>query len=337
MDDIIVRPRNPRYNIPNRLPAPKLPRGRVPYRKKEYGKDNGRLAETIIKQLVTAVIIFLLVFGIKSIKTPFTNYLSDKAGLIVSSNIDFEQVYSSIDATVKKINGDITDNNNNEKSNLQDADKAEASLPTEPAGSQGTDDLSGGTEEQSSVQNVDYSNYDEKDSVDAADTNSDTEGKKGTGSNTSASDSKKTSDYKKLIESIKSKYSFLIPVNGSVTSPFGERVDPIKNVETSHRGIDIAANKGVSIKAALDGTVIVAGVDDVYGNYIKLDHSNGVVTLYAHCSKLVVKKGQKVKKGAVIGYVGETGAAIGPHLHFEIVKDGNPINPLEFIKLPLKE
>lgn len=339
MDDIIVRPRNPRYNMPNKLPPSRLPHGKSPYRRRVPSKEETKLAEIVIKQLIVAVAIFLLVILVKSINTPVTNFLSDKARLLVSSNINFDDIYKSIDATVNKISNDVTgqgkkeDDTSTDKSNTQDiqtADTNPQSAVQEPED----------TYVEPETKIIDYSNYDEKDSANAGSNKSGTgttdSAKKGTTSDSINNDTDSTA-YKKAVEFIKSKYTLLIPVNGAVTSPFGERVDPIKNVEGSHRGVDIAANKGTAIKAALDGTVIVAGVDDVYGNYIKIDHSNGVVTLYAHCSKLLVKKGQKIKKGAVIANVGDTGAAIGPHLHFEVVKDDRPLNPLEFIKLPMKE
>ncbi len=337
MDDIIVRPRNPRYNIPNKLPPSRPPHGKSPYRRRVPSKEETRLAEIVIKQLIVAGAIFLLIIFVKSINTPVTNFLSDKARLLVSSNINFDEIYKSIDATVSKISDDVTGQGKKEDDTPTDKSDAQG-LQTADTDPQSAVQKPEGTYVDPDAKIIDYSNYNEKDSADAGGSKGGTTDstKKGTTSDSTSKDTDNTA-YKKAVEFIKSKYTLLIPVNGAVTSPFGERVDPIKNVEASHRGVDIAANKGVSIKAALDGTVIVAGVDDVYGNYIKIDHSNGVVTLYAHCSKLLVKKGQKVKKGAVIAYVGDTGNAIGPHLHFEVVKDDRPLNPLEFIKLPMKE
>ncbi len=338
MDDIIVKPRNPHYNIPSKLPPSRLPHSKSPYRRTMPSKEETKLVEMIIKQLIVAAVIFLLVILVKNINTPVTNFLSDKARLLVSSNINFDEIYKSIDATVNKISDDVTGQSKKTDDAKPDDGYAQGIQTADADSSQSDFQQPADTDVQPETKIIDYSNYEEKDSVDAGDSKSGTTDttKKGTTSNSTNKTAEDTA-YKKAIEFMKSKYTLLIPVNGAVTSPFGERVDPIKNVEGSHRGIDIAANKGVSIKAALDGTVIVAGVDDVYGNYIKIDHSNGVVTLYAHCSKLLVKKGQKIKKGAVIANVGDTGSAVGPHLHFEVVKDNRPLNPLEFIKLPMKE
>lgn len=126
---------------------------------------------------------------------------------------------------------------------------------------------------------------------------------------------------------------FLVPVTAALGSPFGERKDPFTNLLKVHKGIDLKANNGDSIKAAMAGDVLVATYEKTFGNYIKLKHSGGFHTLYAHCSKLLVKSGQKVKQGDVIAYVGNTGASLGPHLHFEIWKDGVPVNPLNYIKV----
>jgi len=131
--------------------------------------------------------------------------------------------------------------------------------------------------------------------------------------------------------SLTQNYHFVLPVSGKVSSPFGMRIHPITNAPEMHAGIDIEASKGTSIKAAMDGTVLEATNESSYGNYIKLGHTGGLTTLYAHCSQLLVKKGQAVKQGKVIAKVGDTGDAVGPHLHFEVSKGGEAVNPMEFI------
>jgi murein DD-endopeptidase MepM/ murein hydrolase activator NlpD len=118
------------------------------------------------------------------------------------------------------------------------------------------------------------------------------------------------------------------PVAGRITSPFGYRVHPILGVRKMHTGVDIAAAKGTPIHAAASGAVVSAGWVRGYGNCIVLDHGGGLGTLYGHCSKLAVSAGQSVKAGEVIGYVGMTGLATGPHLHFEVIKNGRQVDPL---------
>ena len=113
-----------------------------------------------------------------------------------------------------------------------------------------------------------------------------------------------------------------LPVAGTITSPQGYRTDPITGETSYHSGTDIAVPEGTPILAAADGTVTVANALDSwggsYGYYVKLDHGGRLTTLYAHCSSICVTAGQQVKTGEVIAYVGQTGRATGPHLHFEI-------------------
>ena len=113
-----------------------------------------------------------------------------------------------------------------------------------------------------------------------------------------------------------------LPVAGTITSPQGYRTDPITGEVSYHSGTDIAVPEGTPILAAADGTVTIANALDSwggsYGYHVKLDHGGGLTTLYAHCSSICVTAGQQVKAGEVIAYVGHTGRATGPHLHFEV-------------------
>lgn len=115
------------------------------------------------------------------------------------------------------------------------------------------------------------------------------------------------------------------PSRGAITSNFGERWGRM------HYGVDIAANTGTPIYAAMDGVVLCAEWESGYGNVIKINHSNGVQTIYGHCSKLFVKTGQTVNKGQKIGEVGSTGNSTGPHLHFEVRVKGKPVNPMSYL------
>lgn len=117
-------------------------------------------------------------------------------------------------------------------------------------------------------------------------------------------------------------FQWPLPEAFTITSGFGERVDPFTGESDFHTGTDIAAPAGTPILAAADGTVTVANATDLwggsYGYYIRLDHINGLETLYAHCSGICVTPGQAVRQGEVIGYVGSTGNSSGNHLHFEV-------------------
>lgn len=128
---------------------------------------------------------------------------------------------------------------------------------------------------------------------------------------------------------------FRWPLNSrfnNITSVFGYRTHPVTGVYKLHTGVDIASSgiNGTAIFAAKGGTVIKAGYNRGYGNYIVIDHGGGYATLYGHASSLLVSVGQVVSKGDTIAYVGSTGYSTGPHLHFEVIKNGEYTNPLGY-------
>ena len=117
-----------------------------------------------------------------------------------------------------------------------------------------------------------------------------------------------------------------------VTSEFGNRVDPITGKRDGHTGMDLAVPTGTPIRAALGGTVTTATYHSSYGYYVMVDHGNGLSTLYAHNSRLMVKVGQTVEAGAVVSLSGSTGRVTGPHLHFEVRVNGQRTNPRNYSK-----
>jgi murein DD-endopeptidase MepM/ murein hydrolase activator NlpD len=117
------------------------------------------------------------------------------------------------------------------------------------------------------------------------------------------------------------------PVNGNITSGFGYRRHPILGYKKMHTGIDFGAPHGAPIYAATDGVVAYAGRKGGYGNFVQLNHGDGLATGYAHMSRISIRGGQRVRQGQIIGYVGSTGLSTGPHLHYEVYKNGRHINP----------
>lgn len=121
------------------------------------------------------------------------------------------------------------------------------------------------------------------------------------------------------------------PTNGPITSNFGLRVHPILGTERFHAGTDFGAPEGTPIHASDRGVVLFAGWYGGYGNTVILDHGNGLTSLYGHASELYVQEGQAVQRGQAIATVGSTGLSTGPHLHFEIRQNGEPVDPLAFL------
>ena len=123
---------------------------------------------------------------------------------------------------------------------------------------------------------------------------------------------------------------FMLPVEGQRTSGFGMRIHPIDHEERLHSGMDIAAPTGTSIRAAAAGQVVFSGTQAGYGNVVLIQHEEGYATLYAHNTANLVSVGTPVSQGQPIATVGSTGRATGPHLHFEVRKDGKQLDPAQF-------
>lgn len=138
--------------------------------------------------------------------------------------------------------------------------------------------------------------------------------------------------YSDILQGSKPNQSYIIPTEGAISSRFGSRNDPFSKKNTAfHKGVDIAAKRGTPVRAAADGVVVQSGFNkNGYGNLIVIDHGDGVSTYYAHLDSMSAAKENKVKQGDVIGTVGSTGRATGPHLHFEVRKGGSALDPEKF-------
>jgi murein DD-endopeptidase MepM/ murein hydrolase activator NlpD len=121
------------------------------------------------------------------------------------------------------------------------------------------------------------------------------------------------------------------PVRGYLSATFGNRIDPFTAQKDFHPGIDISAPMGTKIQAPADGVVVSAGVQGGYGNAVVVDHGNGIVTRYGHMDSFEVKAGQRVRRGDIIGHVGNTGRSTAPHVHYEVWVRDQAQNPIHFI------
>lgn len=125
----------------------------------------------------------------------------------------------------------------------------------------------------------------------------------------------------------------LWPVEGQVTGSFGERIDPFNGEGAFHSGVDIGSSYGHAIVAPADGVVTLTDTLGGYGKTIMIDHGNGISTRYGHLSGFAVTSGQRVQRGEIIGYVGESGRSTGPHLHYEVRINDTPVNPYKYLRM----
>jgi len=144
-------------------------------------------------------------------------------------------------------------------------------------------------------------------------------------------------DFEQLIKQLEQKRNMLAstpsirPVNGWITSGFGNRISPFTGQKEFHSGLDISNAPGTKIIAPANGRVSIAAEKLYIGNLVVIDHDHGRVTQYGHLKEILVNPGQEVKRGDVIGLVGNTGRSTGPHLHYEVLINGTPVNPLKYI------
>mgnify|MGYP001101793585 CR=1 FL=1 len=303
MDDVMIRSRYPRHGVQNRK-RKKYPRG---IRNTRIGITT---VEKIARQLLAATCIFLVIIVVKNIDTPVTNYLTDKIKGVLLWNVEIKSIYEGIDSTLSK----FVKSGANKNENGAFDERAVTANGNAYSPVKGNDMVN-----QDYYQTEEFNENQSEDNLKIP-----AEGPTTQVSSISTGQDTQVSS------------RFIAPVTGVAGSLFGERTDPITGNQKVHKGIDIEAEKGASIKAALAGDVTESGADASYGNYIKIRHPDGFTTVYAHCSKLIAKKGQKVEQGDIIARVGDTGASVGAHLHFEIWKDGKPVNPLNYIKVPSK-
>lgn len=148
---------------------------------------------------------------------------------------------------------------------------------------------------------------------------------------------KQAQDFEELLKELQKKKNILAstpsikPVNGWISSKFGYRRSPFTGLKEFHSGLDISNKKGTKLIATANGKVSYVGKKLLIGNLVTIDHGHGIVTKFGHMDKIFVKFGQKVKRGDVIGLMGNTGRSTGPHVHYEVRINGTPVNPAKYI------
>ena len=280
-------------------------------------KNKISLFKKMLMQMAICAVIYIIFYLIKNSNYIFSEDVINKTKEFLSYDINFGYIGQQITAFI--------DNNKDKFSFLGIGNEEENSTNGEAEGSNITNEINTVNEE--GVTNTVNETVEENE-IDNNTIN--TVGGIGGASTNEIVDETKESEKEKSqeekdIEYLKANFSFILPVTGTVTSRYGER-EETEVVSANHQGIDIGANEGTPIYASMDGVVTVSSEEGEYGKHI--DITNGdVLTRYAHCSKLLVKEGDKVKQGDKIAEVGSTGNSTGPHLHFEIRRDNRTINP----------
>ena len=285
---------------------------RVSSNKVNSSKKKISLFKKMLMQLAICSVIYIIFYLIKNTNYIFSDDVINKTKEFLSYDINFGNIQKSISSfwndNKNKLN--FLGFENNEQENEVQANI----LQNE------TTNTLDNTVDDSSVIEIDNNTIINSVGIGGAETNEIVEEK--------TEEQKSQSELD--VEYLKDKYSFIIPVTGTVTSRYGKR-EETEVVSANHQGIDIGANEGTPIYASMDGTVEVASEEGEYGKHIDIVNGD-VLTRYAHCSKLLVKEGDKVKQGDKIAEVGSTGNSTGPHLHFEIRRDNRIINPELILK-----
>lgn len=270
-------------------------------------KPEYNLFKKMVLQILICFVIYAIFYLIQNTNYIFSENVINKTKEFLSTDINFNNVYNSI---VNFIN-----NNDYLKSlwnNNQIQENSENVVNVE----------------NNSIQNMENDIKDKSNEQVSLNKETVNEDKNiGMGGEKNNNNSKDTEKSQMEIdgEFIKNKYEPIMPVNGTITSRYGTR-KPTEIISANHKGIDIGADTGTPIYASIDGTVTLVSNKGDYGVHIKIKNDD-ILTIYAHCSKILVKEGDKIKKGDKIALVGNTGNSTGPHLHFEVRRDNRTVNP----------
>lgn len=287
------------------------------YQPQETRKIKGKMINKMIIQMIVCVIIYTCIYMLQYSNYLFSKDMVDKTKEVLSYDISIENLYNKSNEFFlnlqKKFNWGVNnEQNDNVNEEAQDQNTEETNIENSNAESS-----------EANNENVDNSEISQNDASTEVTNNDTTQLAVGGADETQQEEEK--SQEEQDIEYVKQNVSIIWPIKGVITSRFGNRT-PSEIVTANHKGLDIAGNMGDNIVSAMDGTVVQYSEEGDYGKHLRIQ-SGEVLTLYAHCSELLVQKGSTVKQGDVIAKVGATGRATGPHLHFEIRRNDRFINP----------
>ena len=291
------------------------------YQPQETRKIKGKMINKMIIQMIVCVIIYTCIYMLQYSNYLFSKDMVDKTKEVLSYDISIENLYNKSNEFFlnlqKKFNWGVNnEQNDNVNEEAQDQNTEETNI--ENSNAESSENTS-----EANNENVDNSEISQNDASTEVTNNDTTQLAVGGADETQQEEEK--SQEEQDIEYVKQNVSIIWPIKGVITSRFGNRT-PTEIVTANHKGLDIAGNIGDNIVSAMEGTVVQYSEEGDYGKHLRIQNGE-VLTLYAHCSELLVQEGSTVKQGDVIAKVGATGRATGPHLHFEIRRDDRFINP----------
>lgn len=312
-------------------------------------KKDIKLLKKMIIQIIVCLSIYSIFYLLVEKNYIFSQDLVNKTREILSYDINFEQLYNNIIKNINSSENTIENmQGNGEESKVENEQKNnEIGTQENLAGSNGQpEENTVESNDQSEENAVESNGQSEGNAVEsngqsdgnAIESNDQSEGNivenngqsEENGIGGSTEEVKELSQMEQDSIDIKNAISFIIPVEGTISSTFGWRNPTTETVPKNHTGLDIAISKGTVIKSATNGTVILSSSQGDYGNHLKIQIED-VTIIYAHCDKLYVKEGDVIVQGQPIAEVGSTGNSTGPHLHFEIRINGSTVNPQKYV------
>ena len=290
------------------------------YQPQETRKIKGKMINKMIIQMIVCVIIYTCIYMLQYSNYLFSKDMVDKTKEVLSYDISIENLYNKsnefFSELQKKFNLVVNnEQNDNVNEKVQNENTEEANIENTNT------NMENGEVNNENSDNVENSEI-SQDTNNEANQNSE---QLAVGGADETQPEEEKSQEEQDIDYVKQNVSIIWPIKGVITSRFGNRT-PTEIVTANHKGLDIAVNTGDNIVSAMDGTVVQYSEEGDYGKHLRIQNGE-VLTLYAHCSELLVQEGSTVKQGDVIAKVGATGRATGPHLHFEIRRDDRFINP----------
>ena len=274
--------------------------------------DDNKKDIKLLKKMVIQIILSLLIYGIIYIiqnnNYIFSEEFLKKADEILSYDMNFSQMYQDIKSNIEKETLNI-------KNNLQKNDNQQGITNLENNAHNETEQgaIGGANEQETNTTDVNSNQNNQEE-------------------NNSQENTQELSQEEKDINNIKATTTFIKPIEGTISSKYGQREPTTATVPKNHTGVDIAANMGTKIKSATSGEVVIASEEGDYGKHLKIQIGD-VSIIYAHCNNLYVKQGDQISQGQEIAEVGTTGNSTGPHLHFEIRISERTIDPQKILEI----